>query len=225
MVNEQLELEWQVPPATPAVSDLVCWLWAAFPPREGKLNVSRISRALGVPATTMRRWITKNDPSKLAGPTVRRIHQRAILRGRGHYLWPDLDQVSRRRAAMLYSAAISNVELIETEPDRIPPEWRRNGTLEPHQVHLVHFRRAHVYGVASTRHPKALAKIRRFGTILDTQIVGNKYAGVVLKHQMLDLVEEHRCVVPRELVPTGRTETWRETGGPVDIPGHVADST
>lgn len=206
----------EIPPATPATNDFVCWLWAAFPPREDRMNISRIARTLGVSRSTVRRWITSNDP-KLSRTDLTQLHQRAVLRGRGDYLWPDLDPVSRRRADLVYETAVRARELIGNEPERIAPEWRDNGTLESHQVHLVWFPLAHAYGVASTRHEKALAKVSRHGEILQTVTVPDKFSAVALKHEVLRAVDEHRCISPRSLVPTGRTETWRAAGGEPEV--------
>lgn len=206
----QLELEWEIPPATPATSDFLCWLWAAFPARDGKLNISRISRALGVSRTTTRRWITKNDPSKMSRDQRNMLIRRAILRGRGDFLWPHLDPASRRRSELTLEYALQAHRLIATEPDRVPPAWHENGTLDKHSVYLVHFERAHVYGVTAANHPKALAKVQRSGTIIEETVAPNKYAAQILKQLTLQRVDQHRCIAPRALVPTGRTETWLE---------------
>jgi hypothetical protein len=212
----QLELDWEVPPATPATTDFVCWLWAAFPPREGRLHISRIAKALGVPPTTLRRWIARDDP-KLRHQQVCRLHQRAILRGHGHYLWPDLDPVTRRRSELLYADALRNDELITSEPERVAPTWHQNGTLSPHVVQVVYFPKAHVFGVSAATHDKARAKVKRHGEVIERTVVPNRYAAIALKHEILNRVDEHRCITPRHLVPTGRTETWREIGGPAPL--------
>jgi hypothetical protein len=210
--GSQLELDWEVPPATPATTDFVCWLWAAFPPRDGRLHISRIAKALGVPPTTLRRWIAKDDP-RLRHHQVGRLHQRAILRGHGHYQWPDLDPVTRRRSELLYTDALRNDELITNEPDRVAPTWHQNGTLSPHVVQVVYFPKAHVFGVSAATHDKSRAKVQRHGEVIESTVVPNKYAAIALKHEILNRVDEHRCITPRHLVPTGRTETWREIGG------------
>jgi hypothetical protein len=214
--GSQLELDWEVPPATPAATDFVCWLWAAFPPRDGRLNVRRIAKALGVSTTTLRRWIAKDDP-KLRRRQIGRLHQRAILRGHGHYVWPDLDPVTRRRSELLYADALRNDQLITNEPERVAPTWHQNGTLSPHVVQIVYFPRAHVFGVSAATHDKARAKVERHGAVIESTVVPNKYAAVALKHEILNRVDQHRCITPRHLVPTGRTETWRETGGPTTL--------
>lgn len=214
--GEQLALSWAVPPATPATTDFLCWLWAAFPPKNGRLNISRIATALGISTTTLRRWIAKDEP-KMQATQIRRLEQRAILRGKGHYLWPGLDPVTRRRSELIYADALRNDELIRTEPQRVAPPWRKNGTVDPHVVQVVYFPKAHVYGVSAATHDKAQAKVRRHGNVIESTTVDNKYAAVALKQEILRRVDEHRCITPRHLVPTGRTETWRETGGPATI--------
>lgn len=214
--GEQLELVWDVPPASPATSDFVCWLWAAFPPRDGRLNVSRIAKALDLSPTTLRRWIAKDLP-KLRNEQVAKVHQRAILRGRGHYLWPDLDPSSRQRSQLLYKTAVRNAELIANEPDRVPQQWKDNGTLSPHLVHVIHWEKAHAFGVAMTSHEKSDARILRRGRVLENKSAPNKFAAIALKHEILQRVDEHRCITPKHLVPTGHTETWREAGGPTSI--------
>ncbi|WP_203338647.1 hypothetical protein [Nocardioides limicola] len=215
VADEQLELDW-VPAATPSTTDFVCWLWAAFPPRNGRLNIARIAEALEISPTTLRRWIAEDEP-KLLRQQVVRMHQRAILRGRGTYLWPALDEASRRRSELAYATAKRNDELIRTEPDRIAPTWKKNGTLDKRWVYVVHWPRAHAYGVAVVTHHKSSARVLRHGEILDAIEVPNKYAAIALKQEILARVDEHRCITPKHLVPTGHTETWRETGGPTTI--------
>lgn len=208
----QLEFTWEIPPATPATSDFVCWLWAAFPQREGKLNLTRVAGALGVSRTTVRRWIATDTP-RLSRQQLNMLIRRSILRGRGEYLWPPLDVATRRRSELNLEYALRCDKLIRTDPASVPPEWEKTGALRPREVHLIHFPRAHVYGVSAITHEKAEAKIRRYGEILETTRAANMYAGIVLKHLTLQRVDEARCIAPRALVPTGRTETWRESAG------------
>ncbi|MGL5827627.1 MAG: hypothetical protein ACRCYU_22900, partial [Nocardioides sp.] len=52
---------------------------------------------------------------------------------------------------------------------------------------------------------------------IESTVVPNKFAAIALKHEILTRFDEHRCITPRRLVPTGRTETWRETGGSATI--------
>lgn len=210
--GRQLELEWEIPPSTPAESDFLCWLWAAFPQREGRLNFTRIGEGLGVSRTTVRRWVTTNKP-RLTRQQYVTLVRRAILRGKGHMLWPPLNPIYDRRAELAREHALQCARLIRDRPQDIPPEWRENGTLNTRRVMLLYFPRAHVYGVASVSHEKAAAKVLRHGDLIEETTAPNKYAGIVLKQLTLERVDEARVIVPRALVPTGRTEVWLETAG------------
>lgn len=211
VAGEQLEL-WAVPPATPATSDFVCWLWAAYPQRQGNLNISLVARNLDVSRTTVRRWIASNKP-KLSRDQLNTLIRRAILRGHGHFLWPTLDPASRKRSELGLTYALQCHQLITEEPERIAPAWHTNGTLETHTVQLLYFPRAHVYGVSGFRHEKTQAKLQRIGEVVEEIQAPNKYAAIALKQLTLARVDEHRCIAPRALVPTGRTETWLEAAG------------
>jgi len=200
-----------LPEATPAAADLVCWLWAALPPKNGRIHVARAAAALGVSDTTIRRWIRDAAHLRLndAGMTI--LRRRAILRGRGTYLWPDLDPASiARSAANLRNARVCLDRIAAGNP---LGKWATDGTLEPHTVMLVHYRKARTYGVASARTDSSRARIMRVGDIVEEAVLPNKHAAVVAKQLTLAQHHDQRCVAPRKLVPTGRTETWRERAG------------
>lgn len=210
---------------TPAAPDLVCWLWAAFPPRRGWLQTSKIAVALGVSAPTVRRWIRANASelnatrvnwSPLDEASMKVLRRRAILRGRGHYLWPPADPATLERSrGSVRHAVTARQNLLELGPS---PRDRQTGRDGYHEVHLVHFPVAHVFGVASSYNVKTLAKIMKIGEVLQTITVPDKHAAVIVKETALELIgAENRCIAPRQLVPTGRTETWLETAGDVDL--------
>lgn len=75
-----------IPEATPATPDLICWLWAAFPPTSGRLHMARIADGLGVSDRTIRRWVRDAAQLHLDHQGMVLVEQRAILRGRGTYL-------------------------------------------------------------------------------------------------------------------------------------------
>jgi hypothetical protein len=208
-----------IPPATAATPDLVCWIWAAFAPHRGRINKSHVAEALGVSVRTLGRWLADADDRAFDAATQGRLAQRAILRGRGRYLWPDLDTASVFRtqsgARNAYTAYRSIREGV------VPDAWRSNTTLLPHEVIQVYYPAAHVYGVSVVSNEKARAKVVRIGDVLQIRHAPNKYAGQLLKHALLTSKAEHRCIAPRSLVPVGRTDTWREFGGA----GHLRDSS
>lgn len=203
-----------IPPATAATPDLVCWIWAAFPPYRGHINKTRVAEALGVSRRTLGRWIADAEGRVFDQHTQAALSRRAILRGHGTYLWPDLDEMSlfrtrsEARNAYIASKAI--------EAGVIPDAWQSNTTLLPHDVLEIKYKRAHVFGVAVVSNPKSRAKIESAGTVFRSWYAPNKYAGLMIKHTLLAQKSEHRCIPPRSLVKIGRTETWREAGGPYD---------
>lgn len=206
-----------LPPATPATPDLICWLWAAFSAPGGRLETARIADALGVSQRTVQRWI-KGPSGHIPDHIRRRLRQRAILRGRGTYLWPAIDDTTRRRSAGELEYARRAHQLISDHPTRVDPTWSKRGYLSPRQVLLVHFPKAHVYGVSIAQHEKAVAKIESRGEIIRVRNAPNIFAARIIKGTALADHADHRTIVPNELVPTGRTETWRETAGAGHMP-------
>lgn len=196
-----------LPMATPATADLVCWLWAAFPPTDGRLHIPRIATVLGVSPATIRRWIADPTGRHFDSQTQRYLSRRAILRGRGTYLWPPLDPTTTERSAGERDNAINATSSISR--GIYPPAWETNGTLTSYSVLLVHYPRAHVYGVHTVRSNKARSRIHRDSDIVDEISADHRYEALVLKHALLDTVVERRCIAPAALVPTGRTDTWR----------------
>lgn len=203
-----------IPEATPAAADLVCWIWAAVPPKHGRIHVARTADAFGVSEQTLRRWLADAADRELNEVGIRRATQLAILRSKGHLLWPDLDVSSRARAAAKHRYAIRCLQLIAGDPGRIPTEWHRDGRLEPHQVLLVSYSQAHAYAVTATRDPKTRRRLLAGGGEIVAEVTAdNRYVADLAKYTALEAVDGHRCVAPRSLVPIGHTDCWREAGG------------
>jgi hypothetical protein len=199
---------------TPATADLLCWLWAAIPPKDGRLHVARAAASLKISDSTLRRWIKLADATGMpqqARRALPRLRQLAALRGRGALLWPPLDRASRERQIALVREAERGLALIIEDPDQAPASWR-----VPHTLYLVHYPAARVYGVASGSTDDTARKIRAAkGEIVDTLVVRNRHAARLAKAAVLEQVQDARCIPPRALVPAGRTETWRQDAGPV----------
>lgn len=213
--DELLEL----PLADPATPDLVCWLWAAIPNRDGRIHVATAAKALDVSDSTIRRWLKAPGEWELTPTSIARLKQRAILRGRGHYLWPALDQGSRDRAQAQLDVARASLAMQRDDPARIPPTWHTTGALTPHQVHLVHYPAAHVYAVAVTSSPKTLQRLHRLGArFLSTRKVATKWEAWTVKHTALAKVADRRCIVPAAMLPVGRTDTFLEAAGVIRLP-------
>lgn len=202
----------RVPPATPATPDLICWIWAAIPPRNGQINITRAADRFGVSRTTMRRWIHNAEDLELNDVAIIRARQLAILRGHGTYLWPDLDPSTTARSDSSLRYAEQAANLIADEPERIPAAWHTNGWTTPHQVLLIWWPAARVHTITTTRSDKTLSKIERFrGEIVQTRAEPNRYAAEVIKYRTLGSDPGRRCIAPNALVPIGHTEAIRHT--------------
>lgn len=217
--SEPIADEDLLPAATASTPDLICWIWAAFPPHQGHINKTRVAETLGVSRRTLGRWLEDAEGRRFDPDTQAVLARRAILRGRGSYLWPDLDEASLFRTRSEARNAYTAYRAIEEGV--IPAAWRSNTTLLRHDVIQVYYERAHVYGVAVVSNEKARAKIVNAGEVMQIRHAPNKYAGLLLKHAVLTTKTVHRCIPPRSLVKIGRTETWREVGGP----GRLRDSS
>lgn len=200
-----------IPPATAAASDLVCWLHAAYRPRpDGWLPTTRVAADLGVSARTIRRWAQESERTPTP-PQRTYLARRAILRGRGTYLWPDLDDAGRfrqRTQGQLHAGYAAQVDAGDTRP-----YWRDRGHLETFWVVLAWYPRAHVYQVAIGRTDKALSRIAYRAEILKVQHAPSMFHANAVKAATLAAHADRQCITPRALVPTGRTDTLRQTGG------------
>lgn len=215
-------LDDEIPAATPAAADFICWLWAAIPasPRTGSIHVSRVAQALEVSDTTVRRWIKAAvaEPKQPLRPDVMRtLLMRANLRGHGDFLWPPLGE--RERAAQLRAGnAEKNLRILVDHPENVPDAWRDAGHLCTFRVWLYYHPRARVFGITSGSTNDMYSKVRRGGADLyDVVEVPSRWHAEVLKADVLNLVGAARCLPPREMVPVGRTETWHRRAGDVDL--------
>lgn len=196
------------PEATPATSDLACWLWAAFESRRGHLPTSRIAAELGVHPSTIRRWLRTRRPvtRELQG----RLAELALERGQGTYQWPAPDQVTLFRTAGARQNAETACAAIEA--GTYPETWSTNGTLEAHTVLEVRWPQANVRSVTVTRVAETERRIlRRDAEILRAESVPHLYLGQRRKYEILDQATGRRCIAPRTLVLYGHTDCWIET--------------
>lgn len=198
----------EIPQATPATPDLICWLWAAIPQRDGQINISRTAARFGVSRTTIRRWITDPVDRELNHAGLTRARQLAILRGHGTYLWPGLDEATQFRNQTAWEFAQRAQTLLDSRRGRA--EWHTNGTLDPHTVMLVHWPRAHVHTIAIASIHKSVARLERKGEIITSHQLPNRWAAELVKYQTLASYSIRRCITPRTLVPVGRTDAIRD---------------
>lgn len=216
------EFDFEVGP-TSAASDLACWLWAAYGHRRGHLPTGRIAETLGVSASTVRKWLklaakeqkfTRAPTSSLNGEGMRRIKQRAILRGKGTYLWPPVDEATLTRSQR--SLAKARTALANYRDLGPGPRDEHLGRTREHLVVLTYYPGAHVFGISVTRNDKTEANLRRNGDLRQVIVVSNQWAGDLVKQLALEEIGEHRVVAPRALVPqAGRTEVWAQRAGEI----------
>ena len=214
--TDPVELTDLLPPS-PATADLLCWLWAAIPPRpDGRLHIARAADALGVSDPTIRRWIKNSRAADMPRPAeakIPRLRQLAILRGRGQMLWPPLDRTERERQLALLEEARRALLVTTDSPHLAPVSWTK-----PCTVYVVHYPKARVYGVAYGTSRSAPSRIRAAGgDIVDEAQVSNRHAAALMKETVLEGVRPARCIPPRSLVPAGRTSAWRQTHQPVPL--------
>lgn len=180
-------------------SDLWCWIWAAVPPTSRHwLNVPRAAARLGVSETTVRRWLKIGD---VPSPAIaRRLMQLAILRGRGHLLWPapDAATLEREQRQRTYAARAARARLDQGPADLI----------------ITRHPRAHAYTISVLVDDKSLDRILRAGGIVEAQrTYPDQWSAQTAKFGVLEAVAAHRCILPRALAPRSHTLAWRESGG------------
>lgn len=201
-----------LPAWTPAPGDFACWLEAAYPHNSrGHLPTTRIGADLGVSPSTVRRWVA-NDNAGLTRAQRGYLSRRAILRGRGTYQWPQLDQDAIRRQEHQARYAAHLASLVDAGETR--QSWRDRGDLTEYWVALAWYPHAHAYAVSIGRTKKALSRIEVRAQLVDVEQAPHKFAAQVRKQTILTAHLERRCVVPRELAPTGHTDALR---GPRDL--------
>lgn len=187
-----------VPVATPAAPDLICWLWAAFTPYRGRLNVSAVARGLHRGRHTVRQWIHTARGTKINPQLEAELSALALDRGDGAYLWPDIDPMTRNRLDR--EATTAHIANTAIGHGTYPEGWATNGTLDPHEVLLVHWPDAMVYGVNITATTEHRAKSnRRSADIVQTVHAPNKYAAQMIKHHLLATHTAHRCIAAMRL--------------------------
>lgn len=204
------------PQIIPAPDDLWCWLYAAFPLRANDtLDVSRIAATLDISSTTVCRWI-KRRSAPLSDSQWKTIHRRAILRGRGHYRWPPPDPHALKRNTVALRYALTAMQRVKTERrETLPPAWIEQQWLAPYVVSVRYYHPAKVYGIHIGR-TSAVAP-NDGGEVVSELRVANRHVAVAVKLTALETLRSWHCISPSHLVPTGRTETWRDVAPSVDL--------
>lgn len=216
-----------------APGDLWCWFWAAWPQRDGRLDIRRIAKDLGVSPSTVRRWLSQG-----ARPTVELegyLRRRAVLRGRGRILWPSLDEatVTRDRQALAYAerATVDLREADEVRLDWLLAEWH-----DRHCVQTLWWPRARIFTghVSGPRaQDRSLPSLNpEEGWVNSREVRGALAGGAQLvkttwhrnrhtatRRLLTDLRRrsDRRCIVPGYLVKTGRTRAFLPVAGTASV--------
>lgn len=203
-----------LPPLTAAASDLLCWMWAAFPPKNGRIHVRTAATAMGVSDTTIRRWLRRTgDPQWLPPAQVKLLVRRSNLRGHGDYLWAPLDNASRiRRAAQAVDAHLGH-QAVTADPEGAGIAGAE------HTIYQVYYPAARVFGLVAGTTPDTPRKASKRGLIIDTAPAPNRHAARLVITAALDLYGDDNVIPPRTLLPIGRTQTWLRRAGSLDLQG------
>ncbi len=213
--------ETALPLATPATPDLVCWLRAAYPPKEGRginearVNTRRLAQILEVSPRTIQRWLADPDDLVLNRAALTMLRRYAILRGHGTILWPEHDPGTARRIANLAQKSRRSWQ-ISQDPELVPADDPK--MTNPCTVLQYHAPEAMVIGIATGDPKERKRKLKAQGAvIIDEVTVPNYYAAQVAKYAALELAGTEVCLPPRSLMPSGRTEVWRARAGTIDL--------
>ncbi|RIQ11348.1 hypothetical protein [Jiangella rhizosphaerae] len=99
--------------------------------------------------------------------------------------------------------------------------WRKQGWLEPHVVYIEHLPRLRVFRVGLSAQrvwPDTARQLRRRGgVIVDEVTVENRHAAVLVKLDVLELVDLWRRELHPSRLQKGGTEVWRQSGPTVDL--------
>lgn len=201
----------ELPPPVPAPNDLACWLHAAYGP---EIPVAEAAVDLHVAPSTLRRWIASQRPPVRHAQRVY-LARRAILRGRGTYLWPQMppELLERRRLQALAQADLAAaVDQGEREE-----RWLEAGYLERYLVTAWWYPHAHAWAISAGRTEGAHARHQSRAEQVDAIEAPTKFHAMAIKQATLEAYTDHRCVTPRELLPTGHTEAFLSSCPPPSI--------
>lgn len=199
-----------MPAAIASSYDARIWILAAFPPTpRGRPNNRQAAAKLGISERTLRRWI--HDPTKFRPDALKRLMQLAVLRGKGTLLWPTPSAETIAHEQKALETATRAVLEIEAGIDLDFWEGPKVDRLQPHTVYLLHYPRAHAYGITNSQHPKSLARIKRVGgEIISAETHPNYWAAEQAKYATLFEKCDLRCVAPTGAMPVGSRHAWRE---------------
>lgn len=191
-------------------NDVLVWIQAAIPPKaNGHIDRPRAAKALGVSERRLAGWVA--DPASMPLEARKRFLQLAILRGKGRILWPDPDPSVLAADVKLAAYAQRAVNDITDGVDLDAWNGDKQDRLQPHAVHVLHYPHAHVYAITIAQDKKSQARYKRAGAVVtDRRVLDNYWLAQAVKYTLLAQQAANRCLVASDMVPVGRTHTWRE---------------
>lgn len=178
------------------------------PNDHGGVDLAAVAEYAGVTPSTVRRWISggMKDRRRRAACPPKRIVQ--LQRG---------PEIVERRNQQQCEHALAAIDSIHTgQPPQ--PAWEKQRWLEPHTVAVIAIYGKPWYQVAVTKaNHRALADLRRRGTIIDTVEVPTWFHGQVLAHTVMTRQQAWRVHPAKEQLETGRTHVWMNDAPAVDL--------
>lgn len=195
---------------TNTTNDVLVWIQAAIPPKpNGHIDRLRAAKALGVSERTLAKWVA--DPLSIPMDARKRFLQLAILRGKGRILWPDPDPTVLAADVQLATYAQRAVNDILDGVDLDFWNGPRADRLERHNLYVLHYPRAHVNAITIAQDKKSINRYQRAGaTITSRYELDHYWHAQAVKYILLEQQIANRCLVASDMVPIGRTHTWRE---------------
>jgi hypothetical protein len=173
-------------------------MWASFGSPDGRFDTLQAARVLGLRTDHVLEVLSGDRPLVTTAAHLRMLRVRARFHGGGRYRWPALDPATRHRG---WSAVLAATRVLE----------RGAGHPVDGGVHLVRFRHARVHAACITTSPEGLARLRALGEVIASRPVPDRESGIVVQGALLRLVDDGRCLPPRELVRWGRAASWQST--------------
>lgn len=169
--------------------------YAAFG-RRGHVDAPRAAEALGVSASTIRRWVRNGVPARRL-PDI----QERIL--------PPHAMFAQEQRELDY-ARDSLWDIVDRGAP-INPAWIKQGWLKPHTLAIVLLRARGVCvpRISRTGSGRSGERFTAAGGIIIEQLeFRNRFRAQVAKGELLEAVRDWRIVIPSGQIHPGRTQAW-----------------
>lgn len=178
------------------------------PSSRGPIDIAAVAAHVGVTPAAVRRWL-HNDRG---APSRVRAH---LPRRRLTQIQRASEEVEERNEGR-YRYALSAIGLIEA--GQILPPWREQNWLDAHTVAVVeiHDKPWHQVVVTKGNH-RAVAALRRRASILQSEVVPNRFYADALAHHVMIRQQHWRVHPAKSQLAIGRTQVWMADAPAVDL--------